>query len=186
MRTWNVGQMFALLVVGLFAMACFCNSDEKEEPSRWEKSEKKAAPAVVEAPTDGAKPTKEDEPAKPAPEQVKGGSFNAAFPDDGVDGMSRAFTQEKEGYAEAKYTKGDDELVLSVSDTSDQPDAAAKFAEATEKLQGYPLMTRGKNGSMVLVKDRIQVKVTSKTLDAAARAAFLEKVKLDQLAQLAK
>lgn len=184
MRTWNVGQMFMLLVVGLFAMACFCNSDEKEETSRWDK---KAAPSVIEAPkSDDAKPTPTKEEAKPAPEQVKGGSFNAAFPEDGVDGMSRAFTQEKEGYAEAKYTKGEDELVLSVSDTSDDADAAAKFATASEKLQGYPMMTRGKNGSMVLVKDRIQVKVTSKTLDAAARAAFLEKVKLDQLAELAK
>lgn len=186
MRTWNVGQMFVLLVVGLFAMACFCNSDEKEETSRWEKNDKKAAPSAIVPPKDDAKPTPATEEAKPAPAQVKGGSFNAAFPDDGVDGMSRAFTQEKEGYAEAKYTKGEDELVLSVSDTSDDADAAAKFATASEKLQGYPMMTRGKNGSMVLVKDRIQVKVTSKTLDAAARAAFLEKVKLDQLAELAK
>lgn len=184
MRSWNVGRLFVTLIMAVFVMACFCNSEDEKEPSRWDNTTK---PNVKVAP---ATDTKAEAPAKtPVADDVKplgGSSFNAMFPADGTEGATRVFTQEKEGYAEAKFTKDELEVVISISDTAGKETAADKFEQASDKVQGFPLITRGKNGSMVLVKDRVQVKVTSKTLGPDERKAWLEKVNLSDLANLVK
>ena len=51
--------------------------------------------------------------------------------------------------------------MLSIADAERLANAKAKFEGSTEKLEGFPLMTVGKNQSTVLVKDRFQVKVSS-------------------------
>jgi hypothetical protein len=113
---------------------------------------------------------------------AEGSNFNAAFPPDGVDGHKRVFTQEKDGFAEAKLQKdGKDVATLSISDTNANADAKGKFAEAKEKLGEWPMLTVGKNQTTVLVKDRYQVKVSSPTLDHDARKKLLEKFDLKRL-----
>jgi hypothetical protein len=140
----------------------------KDPPSRWDQ----AASAKPTAAAHGA--------------EVKPGSaFNAFFPADGTDGMSRVFTQEKAGFAEAHLKKdGKDVATLSISDTAGEADAKGKFATAADKLDGMPLVTVGKHQSAVLVKDRYQVKVSSQTLDEEARKALLGKFHLKGLAGL--
>jgi hypothetical protein len=155
----------ALLAAGLsLSVAC------KKEPDRWDQ----AATAPV--------PTK---PTEPAAKEKPGANFNKAFPADGTDGYTRVFTQEKEGFAEAKLQKdGKDVATLAISDASADADAKGKFAKSTESVEGHPLVTVGKNQSALLVKDRYQVKVSSQTLDAEARKALLTKFDLKALAAL--
>lgn len=150
-----------VLVLALTASAC------KEEPTRWDQAA-------------SAKPT-----AIAAADSKPGSAFNKFFPADNTDGMSRVYTAEKAGYAEAKMKKdGKDVATLSISDTHNDADAKTKFAAAHEKVKGYPLVTVGKNQSAVLVKDRYQVKVSSMTLDADARKGLLEHFDLSGLAGL--
>lgn len=102
------------------------------------------------------------------------GSLNRYFPKDGEGGFGRTFTADKPGFAEAKLTKdGKDVGVLSISDAEHVPGAKEKFAASPDKLDGYPMVQVGKNQTSILVKDRFQVKVSSPTLDHAARQGIL-------------
>jgi hypothetical protein len=150
-----------LLALGLSIAAC------SKEPSRWDQAASSKPTAVT---AEGSQP---------------GSAFNKFFPADGADGHSRVYTAEKAGYAEAKLKKdGKDVAVLSISDTANEPDAKGKFASATDKVKGWPLVTVGKNQSALLVKDRYQVKVSSQTLDAEARKAWIERFDLAGLSGL--
>ena len=141
----------------------------RKEPSRWDRA--------AEAPP----PPK----AAPAVPEKAGASFNRAFPPDGTDGYKRIFTQEKEGFAEAKLQKdGKDVATLAVTDVAGDPAARGKFEKSTELLAGNPLVTVGKNQSALLVKNRFQVKVSSQTLDPAARRELLAKFDLAALPAL--
>ncbi|MEJ7730371.1 MAG: hypothetical protein WKG00_14275 [Polyangiaceae bacterium] len=113
-----------------------------------------------------------------APKAVEGGKLNQYFPADGADGLKRTFEQEKDGFVQAKYAKDGAEATLSISDLVQNEDARKKFATATEKLGTDPLTTVGKNQTTALVADRWQIKVSSQTLDHAARKALLEKFDL--------
>ena len=140
----------------------------KDPPSRWDT----AATSTVARSAD-------------APPVKEAGSFNKFFPEDGASGMKRVYTQEKTGFAEAKLQKdGKDVAVLSISDASGDTEALKKFEGATDKVQGYPLVTVGKNQSSLLVKGRYQVKVSSQQLDADARRAWFEKFNLSGLSSL--
>lgn len=113
------------------------------------------------------------------------GSLDRFFPKDGEGGFGRTFSADKPGYAEAKLTKeGKDVGQLSISDAEHVAGAKEKFAAATEKLDGFPLVQVGKNQSSVLVKDRFQVKVSSATLDHAARQGILSHFDLKGLSAL--
>src|SRR4051812_7993582 len=150
---------FSLLFVGC-----------KKEPTRWDNA--------AEAPL----PPK---PSEPAQAEKPGSAFNKAFPADGVDGYKRVFTQEKEGFAEAKLQKdGKDVATLAVADVANDAEAKGKFAKSTESVEGNPLVTVGKNQSALLIKGRYQVKVSSMTLDADARKQLLSKFDIKTLAAL--
>jgi len=177
MSWWRVGCA-ALVAV---AIAGCCGGDKKKEDttSRWDNPSKSATAPAASAP---AKP---GTPGSTEPKPLEGSAFNKFFPADGTDGTKRVFTQEKTGYAEAKYQKdGKDLVTLSVSDTANNPDARSKFSTATDKLDGHPLMTVGKNQSTILVKDKLQVKASSMTLDADARKTWISKFNLSGLAGL--
>lgn len=154
----------------LFALALPLAACSKEPTStRWDQAAS-AKPAAAASGAAAVKP---------------GSAFNAFFPADGAEGMSRVYTQEKPGFAEARLKKdGKDVATLSINDTSSDPDTKSKFAAATDKVAGNPLITVGKNQSAVLVKDRYQVKVSSQTLDADARKAWLARFNLSGLAAL--
>lgn len=89
----------ALVLAVLLSSGCSSCKDEPKS-TRWEDA---AAAASAPAPIASLGP-------------VTGGStFNAAFPPDGVDGHERVFTQEKDGFAEAKVQKdGKDIATLSM------------------------------------------------------------------------
>jgi len=151
------------LCLGLPAAGC------KDPPSRWDQ----AATATLPVAPSGA------------PQSKPGSAFNAFFPPDSVDDVSRVFSQEKPGFAEAKLKKDGKEIaVLSISDAVNDADVKAKFAAATDKVNGMPLVTVGKNQSALLVKDRYQVKVSSQSLDEAARKAWIGRFNLSGLASL--
>ncbi len=155
--------LFCSLCLGLLLAAC------KDPPSRWDQAATAKLPAA----------------ASGAPEARPGSAFNTFFPADGVEGTSRVFSQEKAGFAEAKLKQDGKEIaVLSISDAVNDPDVKAKFASATDKLEGMPLVTVGKNQSALLVKDRYQVKVSSPSLDAEARKAWLGRFNLSGLGSL--
>lgn len=165
MHGWLRWTIFAALA---FSPALAC----KKEPTRWDKA--------AEAPL----PPKGAESANAAPEKA-GASFNKAFPVDGVDGYKRVFTQEKEGFAEAKLQKdGKDVATLAISDVANDAEAKSKFDKSTESFAGNPLVTVGKNQSALLVKNRYQVKVSSPVLEPDARKDLLSKFNLAVLSAL--
>ncbi len=152
------------LSLALLALSC------SKEPNRWEAAEKAAN-------TPG-------QPAAEQPEKVEGSKLNAIFPSKGPDGASRVFTAEKDGYAEAKLVSADGTDLALLSIAVAAPDALAKFDAAKDQVASYPLVTVGSNQSSVLVNKKYQVKVSSKTLDAAARKSVLSNFHLKELAQL--
>jgi hypothetical protein len=97
-------------------------------------------------------------------ESIPGGEFNKFFPTP-PDGFQRVFTQEKDGFAEAKLKQNNQDVALmSVSDILNNTRAINKFRESQETLPGYPtikLAKQGTGGTTILVGDRLQVKVLS-------------------------
>ena len=154
--------LHVLAALTLLATAC---SKDQPKSTRWED----AAAALASA------------PASSAP-KLATGTLNKYFPKDGEGGYARVFTADKEGYAEAKLQKdGKDVATLSISDANQNPDAKSKFANATEKVSGFPAMKVGNNQTTVLVKDRFQVKCSSQTLDHEARKAIIANFDLQGL-----
>lgn len=142
-----------------------------KEPTRWDQAAAAAKSATETRAADVPK--------------TEGGSLNRMFPADGEGGMKRVFTQEKQGFAEAKLEKdGAVVATLAIADVGADQAARAKFAGVTENLQTWPLVTVGKNQSALLVKDKYQVKVSSTTLDPDGRKRILEKFDLAGLAKL--
>jgi hypothetical protein len=165
-------RRFHSLVVSLVFVAFSAGvSACSKEPTRWDKA---AAQAESATPIVTAS----------APPKA-GAALNKAFPADGVDGVKRVFTMEKDGFSEAKLQKdGKDIATISVADTRTNDDAKKKFAESTEKVGDYPVVTVGKNQTSMLVGERYQVKVSSPTLDHEARKAWLTKFDLAALAKM--
>jgi hypothetical protein len=90
---------------------------------------------------------------------VNGTAFNRLFPTPQA-GESLVYTQEKRGFSEARLKQGDQTVaLLAISDTTTAPEARDKFADARERLQGWPLVEQGAQASALLVADRFQVKV---------------------------
>ncbi|WP_008311585.1 hypothetical protein [Leptolyngbya sp. PCC 6406] len=161
---WTVALLLACLA---FTSAC----SSAPAPSRWDAADT----AAVEAPA--------------ATDDVLAGSaFNKFFPAEG-DGYERIYTQEKSGFAEAKLKQGGSDLaMLSVSDTAANPSAATRYRESDRAIAGYPAAEIGSTATGVLVGDRLQVKVLSRSDDFSPedRAAWLEKFDLDGLESLVK
>ncbi|MGK7900035.1 MAG: hypothetical protein AB4352_01225 [Hormoscilla sp.] len=121
-----------------------------------------------------------------AGQPVAGGELNKFFPAS-AGGYSRAFTQEKTGFAQANLKKGDTLVaLLSISDTANNPSAVRKFNNSSKRIAGYPAATVGSKTS-ILVADRFQVSVQSKdkaSFTESDREDWLTKFKLSGLAQL--
>ena len=82
--------------------------------------------------------------------------------------------------------EGKEIAILSISDTVNNPSAAAKFQDSTTKIGGYPAVTQGSSGTAVLVGDRYQVKIRSKdaSFSESDRQAWLSKFDLRGLSKL--
>ncbi len=155
-----------LLSVLLLTSACAAKTPSRFDQVQQESSRQKSGQSVAKNATEGSK-------------------LNKFFPQGG-DGYQRVYTQEKKGFSEAKLKKDGKELgLLSISDTTSTPGAAAKFSNSTKKIAGYPAVEVGNTQTAILV-GKYQVKALSRSpsFTASDRASWIEKFNLDGLAQL--
>ena len=166
-RRWvrdHTTHWVACLVLALALAAC-----APVDPSRWD---------AAQATTVGQRATDQ--------EAVAGGAFNRFFPA-ASNGYTVVYTQEKIGFAEAVLKQnGTDVATLSVFDTVSNPEAAAKYKTSTKKLGDYPVVAVGANGTAILVAERFQVQIRTKseTFSAADRDTWLLAFDLNGLAGL--
>ncbi len=158
-----------LCVLVLFTTACSATAQapKRFDSAQQQSSQQRSGQAVAKSATQGSE-------------------FNKFFPA-ATDGFQRVYTQEKKGFAEAKLKQGGkDVAMLSISDTTSNPIAAAKFKTSTKKINGYPAVEIGNTQTAILVGDRYQVKVLSRApaFTASDRAAWLQRFDLNGLAQL--
>jgi len=161
--------MIPFFVMLLLSMALFINACVPPEPSRWETT-----------------PQANTNQAATAQEALPGGEFNKFFPADNAE-YDVVYTQEKIGFAEAVLKhEGEDVATLAIFDTASNPEAAEKYAASSEEVAGYPALAVGNNGMGILVADRFQVQVRSKTdtFTAADRETWLGEFDLAGLAAL--
>jgi hypothetical protein len=164
---WRRMLSAVLLSVALFLSACTSQPPSRFSQVQQETTQRGAPPAV-------------------AKQAEQGGSFNKFFPDS-VKGYQIIPAQEKKGFAEYKVNKeGKTVAMLSISDTSSIPAAAAKYQNSDLKIAGYPAVQQGTMATGILVNDRYQVKVLSRdpSFTSDDRAAWLQKFDLKGLAQL--
>jgi hypothetical protein len=119
-------------------------------------------------------------------EAVKGAKLNEFFPVNSGD-YERIFTQEKDGFVQAKLKfQGEDLATLAIFDITSNPSLKNDFTNATEKIKGFPLVQKGSNNTAVLVGDRYQVSVRASNpdFDVEQRKEWLSKFDLENLANL--
>lgn len=166
----NGRRILAALMLSLLLLTTACTATQtpgRFDQAQEQSSQQKSGQAVAKTATQGSQ-------------------FNRFFPP-ANDGFQRVFTQEKKGFAEAKLKQGGkDVAMLSISDTSSLPIAAAKFKNSIKTIGGYPAVEIGKSQTAVLVGDRYQVKVLSRdpSFTASDRASWLQKFNLNGLAKL--
>jgi hypothetical protein len=156
-----------LLSMLLVVSACATEAPSRFDQAQQESSQQRSGQAV-------------------AKDATQGSNFNKFFPP-ASQGFDRVYTQEKKGFAEAKLKKeGKDVALLSISDTSSTPSAAAKYRNSTKKIGGYPAVEIGNTQTGILVGDRYQVKVISRdpSFTPNDREDWLERFNLNGLAQL--
>lgn len=156
-----------LSLILLVSAGCTPSDDSPYAQAQQESTERGATPAVSQ-------------------DAEKGGSFNAFFPASGQ-GYNVVFSQEKQGFAEAKLKQdGQDVGLLAISDTISTPSAAQKFSSSTETLAGYPVLEIGNTQTAILVANRYQVKAISRdpSLTSEDRRAWIQKFDLRGLSKL--
>jgi hypothetical protein len=167
-RKRSLISFFLILIIFLVAPGCSSNT---ESTSRFETAQQESTQS-------GAVAVAED--------AVKGGDLNRYFPKN--EGSYKViYTQEKRGFAQAKLKQDGKEMALmSISDVANNPTAADKFKDSQETIQTYPVVNQGSKATAVLVRDRYQVKIVSRsdTFDENRRKQWLKKFDLDTLAQL--
>ncbi|MCD8535589.1 MAG: hypothetical protein LR011_12720 [Verrucomicrobia bacterium] len=122
----------------------------------------------------------------PRDQQVEGKAFNPFFPAS-QDGYSVIFTSEKKGYSQANIKKGDVEVAtMAVSDLIDDAEAVRKFEGATDSILSFPVISRGENGTAVLIANRFQIvlRSTSEEFSAEDRRKWISSLDLASIAAL--
>lgn len=164
-KTWQRSLVALLLIAVLLITGC-----QPQPPDRFAQAQQESKKPGVTA------------VAKTA---TQGSQFNKFFPKPTA-GYERVYTQEKKGFAEAKLKKdGKDLAMLSISDTSSLPAAAAKYENSTETIAGYPAVTMGNTQTGILV-GKYQVKVLSRdpAFSKADREAWIARFDLKGLERL--
>jgi hypothetical protein len=165
-------NLFIALCLALLLAVSACG--RQEQPSRWDQAQQESATLQAGDIAAG--------------EIVPGSALNAFFPRSAAEqvGFDFTFTQEKTGFAEAALSKeGTRVALLSISDTTSNPAAAAKYADSSSTIAGYPAY-EADNLTAILVADRFQVQAFSQddAFTAADRASFLSEFDLAGLAAL--
>ncbi len=174
---------FLFLPLTLFGAACY----SPESNSRWANAQRENTQGVNPVAT--ATPQPQTVPNRPprSNKPLAGGEFNKFFPAANESGYTRVASQEKEGFAEYKLKKdGKDVAMLAVTDTVTNPEAAAKFRESTRQINGYPAIEQGSTATAVLIDNRFQVKVLSRSplFTKEDREAWLQKFNFAGIAGL--
>lgn len=175
MTVFNWRRTLTPLMLSLLLLVTGCTQKAPSsfDQAQQDSTQKRAQPAVAKNATQGS-------------------SFNKFFPKS-ADGYDRVFTQEKKGFAEAKLKKdGKDVAMLAISDTTSDlttgVSATKKFEKSTSKIAGYPAVDVGTTQTAVLVSDRYQVKVLSRSpaFAKADRQAWIQRFDLAGLSRLKK
>lgn len=167
MVNWRKAIAPLLLSIVLFLTSC-----ATQTPSRFDQAQKES--------------TRRGAPAAVAKTAEQGSTFNQFFPS-GPRGYEVIPTQEKKGFAEYKVLKDGVTLaMLSISDTSSVPSAAAKYQLSTFQVGNYPAVDQGTTATGLLINDRYQVKVLSRdpSFTREDRIDWLQKFDLRGLAKL--
>ncbi|MDJ0569978.1 MAG: hypothetical protein QNJ53_13160 [Pleurocapsa sp. MO_192.B19] len=159
-------------LVTLFLTSCLLlTSCAQQAPSRFDGAQQESTSKGATAVSDNSQ---------------SGGSFNRYFPD-AADGYERIYSQEKQGFAQAKLKKDGQEIaILSISDVLNNPSTVDKFKDSADNISGYPAISQGSTGTAVLVNDRYQVKIRSKdsNFSQSDREKWLGKFDLRGLSKL--
>ncbi|MGL5192005.1 MAG: hypothetical protein ACRC8Y_00180 [Chroococcales cyanobacterium] len=167
MKLPRLRQILLSSCLGLLLLVGAC--DDVQEPGRWDGAQQQS----TEVTRSGGQP-------------VPGSSFNRLFPS-ASGGYSLVYTQEKEGFAEAKLQQGNQDMaMLSISDTVTNPSAVTKFQQSNTQVGGYPSASLTPNDTAILVGDRFQVKIQSRNpaFSASDRETWLRQFDLNGLQQL--
>ena len=115
---------------------------------------------------------------------MKGQELKGFFPKNTGD-YTLAFTQEKPGFAlaELREKSGEQVAALSISDLATNPGALAKFAGATAKVKGFPLVASADASTAILVGNQFEVQVRSQKATEDDRRLLLEEFDLEGLAK---
>lgn len=143
---------------------------QKDTNDRWAKAQQESS----------------QNPEAVSQEAVAGGEFNRFFPQVEKP-WDIVFKQEKTGFAQASLQQDGTEMaVLSVSDTTNNPEAAEKYKDSQEQIANYPAVNIGEQATAILVNDRFQIQIRS--VDAAfgpeERQAWLAKFNLEAIGRL--
>ncbi len=164
----NFRRVLVTLLLAALLLLSACNN---EPPSRFDQAQQESTQRGADA---------------VSKEAVAGGSFNKFFPRSS-DGYQLVFAQEKKGSSLAKLKQdGREVAMLSITDTVSNPSAAQKYQQSSEKLNGYPLIEQGSKTTALLVDNRFQIKVTSRSdsFSPSDRRQWLQKFDLNGVAQL--
>jgi hypothetical protein len=183
--------LHGLMVTSFALSVAACCGGGKAEPSRWDQDNKNKPPSATATTKPAATPTatatvKPTATATAKPEEKKEeckkfatGAVNKAFPDDGTDGFKRVYKADKEGYAEAEYTKGKEKVTVTITHA---PDKKGEYSSVSDKVSSFPYKPFGKNKSNVFVKDCYLVAAASQEVDEAKRkSTWLGKVNFSSL-----
>lgn len=119
-------------------------------------------------------------------ETIQGGELNRYFPKN-KGAYKVIYTQEKPGLAQAKLKRDGQELALmSISDIANNPSAVDKFKQSDKTINNYPLVNQGSKATALLVNNRYQIKIISRSqlFDETDRKQWLRQFDLATLAQL--
>jgi predicted small lipoprotein YifL len=180
MKFMPMRRVLAPFLIALMLTMTACG--QPKQPSRWDDAQKESTQKTK-------KPDSPTAPGQNLPKKpVEGGKLNQFFPASG-NGYDRVFTQEKDGFAEAKLKKGGKELgMLSITDLASNPQGLDKYQKSTEKIASYPAVKVGNTQTAILVNNRYQVKAQSKdpSFSGTDRAEWIQKFNLSGLANLKK
>jgi hypothetical protein len=154
-----------LLCVLLLTTACATKAPSRFDQAQQESTRQTSGQAVVKNATQGSK-------------------LNDFFPESD-DGYDRVYTQEKKGFSGANLKK-DGKVVaqLAISDTASTPTVASQYANSTKKIDGYPVVEKGKKTSVLVGKYQVSVISQDPLFNASDREDWIEKFDLDGLAKL--
>lgn len=171
-----------LHLLPLLLVLAACGKPSGEAPG----SARAAATVVVSAKASAPTSTAPVLASAAVAKMVDGARFVPVFAPAEVFGATeRQDRPTKQGFAEAAYKKGKDDLAtVTITDTTGVPGVRDDYKDPRETVAGFPLKTSGYTKSAILVADRFQIQIQSQRIKAPERKALFEKMDLEALQAL--